>query len=174
MLEEVKRQGGNLCNSTIQHHFVLDDVIGVIDGCKARQLSGMGRDDDLLAWCGQTGLRVPDTHAVRGQGGDVGGSLSRPSGPGKHGQKDTEKKKDTQQVWAWGGGGVNRRVCGGGGGVSAGGCVGGFGRGDSQGGGAYARPTKTTCIPPGGCVSGAGLGKLLVASGCCEAGAADW
>ena len=30
-------------------------------------------------------------------------------------------------------------------------------------GGGYARPTTTKCIPPGGCVSGAGSGKLLVA-----------
>ena len=92
VLEEVVRQGGSLWDSTLQHHFVLNDIIGVIDGCQTRQLAGVGKNDDLVASRGQTGLGVPDTHAVRGQGGGVGGSLSRPSGPGKHGQKDTEKK----------------------------------------------------------------------------------
>ena len=47
-----------------------------------------------------------------------------------------------------------------GGGGSAGGCVGGYWRfigGGLQGGGACARPTTSTCIPPGGmCVLGFG------------------
>ena len=91
-LEEVVRQGGSLWNSTLQDHFVLNDLVGVIDDCQTRQLTGVSRNDDLVAWRGQTGLGVPDTHAVRGQGGGVGDSLSRPSGPGKRGQKNTEKK----------------------------------------------------------------------------------
>ena len=44
------------------------------------------------------------------------------------------------------------------------------GRG-SQGGGGYARPTITTCIPPGGMCVWGGFGEA--ASGCCEAGAPD-
>ena len=57
------------------------------------------------------------------------------------------------------GGGGGGGAGGSSGGGSAGGCRGGILAvgGVSQGGGACARPTITTCIPPGGCVSG-GLG----------------
>ena len=44
--------------------------------------------------------------------------------------------------------------------------------GDSQGGGAYAQPTTTTCIPLGGMCVWGGFGEAI--GGCCEAGAADW
>ena len=68
------------------------------------------------------------------------------------------------------------------GGGGAGGPVGGGGRlegvggvrcwgGGSQGGGAYARPTTTKCIPAGGMCVWGGFGEA--AGGCCEAGAAD-
>ena len=47
-----------------------------------------------------------------------------------------------------------------------------WGGGDSQGGGGYARPTATTCIPlEGMCVWG---GYEEAAGGYCEVGAADW
>ena len=68
-------------------------------------------------------LLVPHTHAIRGEGGDVGGSLSRPSGLGKHGQTDTQKKIDTQKVSVkpfvfvfetlWGGGAAKLPLFGG-------------------------------------------------------------
>ena len=71
--------------------------------------------------------------------------------------------------WLWGGwwagvggGGVGWRVWGGG--VRPGG-------GGSQGGGAYARPTTTTCILPGRMCVWGGFGEA--AGGCCEEGAAD-
>ena len=46
-----------------------------------------------------------------------------------------------------------------------------LGGGGSQSGGAYARPTTTKCIPPGGMCVWGGFGEA--AGGCCEAGAAD-
>ena len=59
-------------------------------------------------------------------------------------------------VGSWGGGGVGWRMWGGG---SAGGCGGGFARGGGGGG----DPLLPHAYLQGGCVSGAGLGKLLVA-----------
>ena len=44
-----------------------------------------------------------------------------------------------------------------------------WGGGDTQGGGAYTRPTTTTCIPRGEMCVWGGFGE--VARGCCEAGA---
>ena len=113
-------------------------------------------------------MRHPPSYRSKlggGGGGQVGGRLEGLGGGGggqleglRGGGGSAGGSRGGGQLEGLGGGGVGWRVWGGGG---VGWRAWGGGGGDSQGGGAYARPTTTTCIPLGGmCVWG---GKRLVA-----------